>query len=154
MKIAEQKLSSNFFDDSLLCFKGMSMLEKTKKIIQVPYMLLVFLLLKVVTYYFLIDVNPFLHPILLGTILIFWFLFLGLSESNLKHKYAIFLIVYIGLSLLMFADSMYFNYYNQTVSVRQIYQVSNVAKVPQSFIATLIPTSICLGYSICFLLFS
>lgn len=150
MKIAGQKLSSNFFDDSLLCFKGMSMLEKIKKIIQVPYMLLVFLLLKVVTYYFLIDVNPFLHPILLGTILIFWFLFLGLSESNLKHKYAIFLIVYIGLSLLMFADSMYFNYYNQTVSVRQIYQVSNVAKVPQSFIATLIPTSIFLVWDIPF----
>ena len=150
MKIAKVELSSKQFDDSLLCFKGMSVLEKIRKIVQVPYMLLAFLLLKVVTYYILIDVNPFLHPLLLGTIFIFWIIFSHLSESKWKHKYAIFMIIYVGLSFLMFADSMYFNYYNQTVSVRQIYQVSNVAKVPQSFIATLIPASIFLIWDIPF----
>ena len=44
----------------------------------------------------------------------------------------------------MFADVMYYNYYNQTVSVAQIWQIKNVAKVPKSFVATFIPSSILL----------
>jgi len=50
----------------------------------------------------------------------------------------------------MFADTMYYNYYNQTVSIQQIYQASNVAKVPSSFINTLIPASFFIVWDIPF----
>jgi hypothetical protein len=50
----------------------------------------------------------------------------------------------------MFADTMYYNYYNQTVSIRQLWQAKSVAAVPNSFIATLIPASFLLFVDIPF----
>lgn len=116
-------------------------MEKIKKIVASPNMILFFLVVKVVTYYCLIDVNILFHPLLIGTVGVFWILFSHLSESKWKRKELIFLLLYGFFSIIMFADTMYYNYYNQTVSIQQIYQASNVAKVPSSFINTLIPAS-------------
>ena len=44
-------------------------------------------------------------------------LIFALASSELKHKRLIFLVLYTGFAILMFADSMYYNYYHQTVSV-------------------------------------
>ena len=55
------------------------------------------------------------------------------GRCGLKRKSLIFLLVYTMLSLVMFADTMYFNYYNQTVSIRQLWQAKAVTAVPQSF---------------------
>jgi phosphoglycerol transferase MdoB-like AlkP superfamily enzyme len=45
---------------------------------------------------------------------------------------------------------MYYNYYNQTVSIKQLWQAANVAAVPDSFVATLIPASFLLYLDIPF----
>ena len=37
---------------------------------------------------------------------------------------------------------MYYNYYHQTVSIKQLWQLKNVSSVPESVVATLIPASI------------
>ena len=50
----------------------------------------------------------------------------------------------------MFADTMYYNYYNQTVSIRQLWQAKAVAAVPMSFLTTLIPASFLLFLDIPF----
>lgn len=125
-------------------------MEKIKKIIASPNMILFFLVVKVVTYYCLIDVNILFHPLLIGTVGVFWILFAHLSESKWKRKEVVFLLLYGFFSLIMFADTMYYNYYNQTVSIQQIYQASNVAKVPSSFINTLIPASFFIVWDIPF----
>lgn len=125
-------------------------MEKIKKIIASPNMILFFLAVKVVTYYCLIDVNILFHPLLIGTVGVFWILFAHLSESKWKRKELVFLLLYGFFSLIMFADTMYYNYYNQTVSIQQIYQASNVAKVPSSFINTLIPASFFIVWDIPF----
>jgi phosphoglycerol transferase MdoB-like AlkP superfamily enzyme len=54
----------------------------------------------------------------------------------------------------MFADTMYYNYYNQTVSIRQLWQAKSVTAVPKSFIATMIPASFLLFLDIPFALYS
>lgn len=125
-------------------------MEKIKKIVASPNMILFFLVVKVVTYYCLIDVNILFHPLLIGTVGVFWILFSHLSESKWKRKELVFILFYGFFSLIMFADTMYYNYYNQTVSIQQIYQASNVAKVPSSFINTLIPASFFIVWDIPF----
>lgn len=98
--------------------------------------------IKLITYYILIGskVTGIFHFII--TFFLFVNLFLGLALSNLKYKNRIFLGIYTGLSILMFADSMYYNYYHQTVSIKQIWQLKNVSAVPESLVATFIPASI------------
>lgn len=121
-------------------------MEKFKKMIKNRkfYFALVICLftLKVCTYYVLIDANiTNLFNLIISYILLVS-IFIRLVFSKWKHKNIIFLIIYAGFSILMFSDSMYYNYYHQTVSVKQIWQLKNVTSVPDSFVATLIPASI------------
>lgn len=128
-------------------------MDKFRKLLASPNMIIPFIVLKVVTYYCLIDVNVFTNFWVLGSIIVLSLLFYHMSKSSFKHKYVIFAVVYSFFSIIMFADTMYYNYYNQTVSVQQIYQVSNVAKVPSSFVATLIPASFFIVWDIPFVLY-
>lgn len=131
----------------------MKVLTKAKEIIQSPKLLWAFLILKVFTYYILIDVNLTQNFLVLGSVFILAILFSNLYQSSFSHKFLVFSILYGFFSIIMFADSMYFNYYNQTVSIQQVYQVSNVAKVPSSFIATLIPASFFILWDIPFVMY-
>lgn len=106
---------------------------------------------KMITYYCLIGVNIFDNIMVMGSVGILAVLFIALADGGMKWKKLFFFISYIFLSVIMFADTMYYNYYNQTVSVKQLWQVSNVAKVPSSFIATLIPASFILILDIPFI---
>ncbi len=117
------------------------MKERFLKILLSQYMVLPIFLVKLVIYYCLIDVNLLHNGWVLGSVLIFSVFYFALSDSEWKGHRLVFLAFYVLFSIVMFADSMYFNYYNQTVSVKQLWQAANVAKVPQSFIATLIPAS-------------
>lgn len=131
----------------------MKVLTKVKEVIQSPKLLWAFLILKIITYYILIDVDLTQNFLVLGSVFILAILFSHLYQSSFSHKFLIFSVFYIFFSIIMFADTMYFNYYNQTVSIQQIYQVSNVAKVPSSFIATLIPASFFILWDIPFVMY-
>lgn len=106
-----------------------------------PYMILVLFALKLFVYYSLIDArfNGILFMIV--SIVTMGFITYFFSKSKLKRKRELYILLYTLLSVLMFADSMYYNYYSQTVSIKQLWQAANVAAVPQSFIETLIPAS-------------
>lgn len=106
-----------------------------------PYMILVLFALKLLVYYSLIDArfNGILFMIV--SIVTMGFITYFFSKSKLKRKRELYILLYTLLSVLMFADSMYYNYYSQTVSIKQLWQAANVAAVPQSFIETLIPAS-------------
>lgn len=119
--------------------------------VQSCYMIIPLLGIKLITYYYLIGAGIFNNPFLLVSMSVFILLFMGISRSKIKHKRIVFLILYSFLSIIMFADCMYYNYYNQTVSVKQLWQAANVAKVPSSFVATLIPTSFILLLDIPFI---
>ena len=106
-----------------------------------PYCISALFALKMMIYYALIEVNRMEIIILIISMAVWGLIFVFFGRCGLKRKQGIFLLVYSLLSLLMFADTMYFNYYNQTVSVRQLWQAKAVTAVPDSFIATLIPAS-------------
>lgn len=130
---------------------GGNKLKNWKEKIKSPNMIYVILFIKIVTYYCLIGVNVLHNILVLGTIATLAGLFFLLGESDIKRKKGIFVVIYSFFSVIMFADTMYYNYYNQTVSVAQLWQVSNVAKVPNSFVATLIPASFLLILDIPFI---
>lgn len=123
------------------------MREKLKS----PNMIFILFALKLIVYYMLIDAG--LHSI---TVIVFSVMTMGiisfyLSQSKWKRKNMWYLLLYTLLSILMFSDSMYFNYYRQTVSIKQLWQAANVAAVPKSFIETLIPASFLLFLDIPFI---
>lgn len=125
-------------------------MKRLKGILQSPYIILLFFAFKMIVYYNLISVDITDIIFIILSILSFGTIFLMFSRSKLKRKKGVFLIIYSLLSVLMFADSMYYNYYNQTVSVKQLWQAANVAAVPESFVATLIPASFLLFVDIPF----
>lgn len=116
-------------------------MKRLKGILQSPYIILLLFAVKMIVYYSLIGVDVTDLIFITVSILAFGTIFVCFSRSRLKRKKGLFLMIYCLLSLLMFADSMYYNYYNQTVSIKQLWQAANVAAVPESFIATLIPAS-------------
>ena len=118
-----------------------------------PYCISAFFALKMMIYYALIDVKMELVLIIIS-MAVWGLIFIFFGRCGLKRKRGIFLLVYSLLSLLMFADTMYYNYYNQTVSIRQLWQAKAVTAVPDSFIATLIPASFLLFIDIPFVYIS
>ncbi len=125
-------------------------MHRLKKILQSPYMILLLFAVKLAIYYYLIDVEFKDITFIILSVITMGIIFIAFSRSRLKRKKGLFLTVYSLLSLLMFADSMYYNYYNQTVSIKQLWQAANVAAVPDSFVATLIPASFLLYLDIPF----
>lgn len=121
-----------------------------KRLIMSPYCISALFALKMMIYYALIDVNRMELILIIMSMAVWGIIFVFFGRCGLKRKRGIFLLVYSLLSLLMFADTMYYNYYNQTVSVRQLWQAKAVAAVPDSFIATLIPASFLLFVDIPF----
>ncbi|NLL73046.1 MAG: LTA synthase family protein [Clostridiales bacterium] len=129
-------------------------MKSIKKFIVSPYFITTLFALKMMIYYILIDVNRMELILIIISMAVWAIIYLCFGRCGLKRKSGIFLLVYSLLSLLMFADTMYYNYYNQTVSVRQLWQAKSVAAVPDSFIATLIPASFLLFVDIPFVYYS
>lgn len=129
-------------------------MKKLKEIFASPYFIIALFIFKMMVYYALIDVNRMESVMILVSLILWAAIFVCFSRSGLKRKRGIFLAVYFLFSLLMFSDTMYYNYYNQTVSIRQLWQAKSVAAVPKSFIATLIPASFLLFIDIPFAYYS
>jgi phosphoglycerol transferase MdoB-like AlkP superfamily enzyme len=125
-------------------------MEKIKNLLKSPNIIVLFFALKMMVYYYLIEVNRMELLLILLSIGVWSVIFVCFARCGLKRKKGIFLVIYSLLSLLMFSDTMYFNYYNQTVSIRQLWQAASVTAVPKSFIATLIPASFLLFVDIPF----
>ncbi len=125
-------------------------MKKIKEIFASPYFIAFLFIFKMGVYYGLIEVNNMEIVMIILSLIVWATIFICFGRSGLKRKRAIFILVYFLFSLLMFADTMYYNYYNQTVSVKQLWQAKSVTAVPKSFIATLIPASFLLFIDIPF----
>jgi len=137
-----------------LTVKQVRNMKRLKQILISPYFIAVLFALKMIIYYALIDVDRIWIILTFISMAVWALIFVFFGGCGLKNKRWIFLTVYSLLSLLMFADTMYYNYYNQTVSVRQLWQVKAVTAVPDSFVATLIPASFLLFVDIPFVYYS
>lgn len=122
-------------------------MKKIKERTASPYFIIFLFVIKMMLYYSLIEVNRMELVMIIVSLILWSAIFLCFGKSGKK---GIFITVYFLFSLLMFADTMYYNYYNQTVSIRQLWQAKSVAAVPKSFLATLIPASFLLFVDIPF----
>ncbi len=129
-------------------------MKRLKEIIASPYFVTFLFVFKMAVYYSLIEVNRMEIVMIVLSLIVWAAIYICFGRSGLKRKTGIFLTVYFLLSLLMFADTMYYNYYNQTVSIRQLWQAKSVTAVPKSFIATMIPASFLLFLDIPFAYYS
>ena len=129
-------------------------MKRLKELIASPYFVIFLFVFKMTVYYSLIKVNRMEIVMIVLSLIVWATIYICFGRSGLKRKSGIFLTVYFLLSLLMFADTMYYNYYNQTVSIRQLWQAKSVTAVPKSFIATLIPASFLLFLDIPFAYYS
>lgn len=125
-------------------------MKKIKEFLASPSFIIALFIGKMAIYYSLIEVNKMEAIMIILSLLVWAAILIAFGRSELKSKRIIFLAVYFLFSLLMFADTMYYNYYNQTVSIKQLWQAKSVAAVPKSFIATLIPASFLLFIDIPF----
>jgi lipoteichoic acid synthase len=116
-------------------------MKRLRAFIETPYFMAILFAMKMLVYYTLIEVNRMQLILILISLAVWSVIFVCFGSSGLKRKRGIFILVYSLLSLVMFADTMYYNYYNQTVSIRQLWQAKSVTAVPDSFFATLIPAS-------------
>lgn len=116
-------------------------MKKLKEILISPYFIAFLFVLKMMIYYALIKVSSMEVVLIVLSLIVWATIFTCLGRTGFRKKRFLFLAVYFLFSLLMFADSMYYNYYNQTVSIKQLWQAKSVTAVPNSFIATLIPAS-------------
>lgn len=125
-------------------------MKKLKEILTSPYFIAFLFVLKMMLYYSLIEVRSMEVIFIILSLTVWSIIFICFGRLKLKRKRFIFVTVYFLFSLLMFSDTMYYNYYNQTVSIRQLWQAKSVTAVPNSFIATLIPASFLLFIDIPF----
>ena len=125
-------------------------MKKLKSVFASPYFITLLFAFKMMVYYSLIEVHRLEAVMIILSLIVWAVIFVLFGRSEIKGKKGIFLVVYFLLSLLMFADTMYYNYYNTTVSIRQLWQAKSVTAVPKSFLATMIPASFLLFLDIPF----
>ena len=119
-------------------------MKDLKKISYKDFIMVVILLTKIICFYLLIGFQK--SSIFLGaiTFLFFAIMFIAKLFSTSKHCNKSFLIVYTLLTLLMFADCLYYSYFNQLPSVNQLAQMNNLIVVDESVKFTTPPISILL----------
>ncbi|GMQ57906.1 LTA synthase family protein [Vallitalea sediminicola] len=119
-------------------------MKELKKISYKDFIMLAILLTKITCFYLLIGFNK--SSIIIGSITFLFFvvIFISYLFSNSKHCNRSFLIVYSLLTLLMFADCLYYSYFNQLPSVNQVAQMNNLIVVDESIKFTTPPISILL----------
>ncbi|GKX28379.1 sulfatase [Vallitalea longa] len=125
-------------------------MKELKKISYKDFIMVAILLAKIVCFYLLIGFQK--SSIIIGAITFVFFvvIFIAYLFSDSKHCNRSFLIVYSLLTLLMFADCLYYSYFNQLPSVNQVAQMNNLIVVDESIKFTTPPISILLFIDIPF----
>lgn len=105
---------------------------------------LLLIIAKIIFFYFLIGFTS--DSLLLGVLTFIYFtvIFYLFIYSNSKYSSRWFLLVYTLLTTLMFADCVYYSYFNQLPSINQIFQMNNLIVVDESIKFTMPPISILL----------
>ncbi|TCT14687.1 phosphoglycerol transferase MdoB-like AlkP superfamily enzyme [Natranaerovirga pectinivora] len=119
-------------------------MKNIKDLIADHYWLIVLFSFKIVLYYTLIDLSP-INGFVGGITLIYlMFIFYCCFTSNAKYSGSIFTLIYIVITMLMFANTVYFSYFNQLTSINQIWQINSLFVVDESVKFAMPPISIIL----------
>lgn len=70
--------------------------------------------------------------------------------TNKKYSWKIFVSIYAGITILMFLDCLYYSYFNQLLSINQVFQVDKLIVINDSFKFVAPPISIVILFDIPF----
>ncbi|MFP4697192.1 MAG: LTA synthase family protein [Eubacteriales bacterium] len=124
------------------------MIKNVKMFVADHIWIILLILVKVIFYYVLIDLSPISGMIGLFSFGYMFILFYGCYISKYKYSYFVFMCIYFSITLLMFCDTIYFNYFNQLTSINQLWQMNNLVVVDESVKFATPPISILLFFDI------
>ena len=96
-----------------------------QKILKMSYLVFILFALKMIVYYIAVDI-PIFTSLSYWVTMIFFGLALFLYCNSSKRTRKILGFVYVIFSIVLFIDVIYYNYFNQLVSVNQIWQIKNI----------------------------
>lgn len=96
-----------------------------QKILKVSYLVFILFAIKMIIYYIAVDIPVFSSISYLVT-LVFFGLALYLYCNCSERTKRILRFVYVAFTIVLFIDVIYYNYFNQLVSVNQIWQIKNI----------------------------
>lgn len=115
-----------------------------KKISYKDIIMLAILVVKIICFYLLIGFSSSSVTLGIVTFIYFIVIFSMFLFSDGKHSNKWFLFVYIVLTSIMVADTIYYSYFNQLPSVNQLAQMNSLVVVDESVKSTTPPISILL----------
>lgn len=95
------------------------------KILKVGYLVFILFAIKMMVYYIAVNI-PVFTSISYVITLIFFGLTLYLYCNCTERTKRLLRILYVAFSVVLFIDVIYYNYFNQLVSVNQIWQIKNI----------------------------
>lgn len=126
----------------------MKLLIKKFRILDVIFALVV---ASKITYFYILtgatNVGIIIGVITFATISVVFYCFLLSDKKNSWKKFA---GVYAFISILMFLDSLYYSYFNQLLSINQVFQVNKLIVINDSFKVVAPPISILILFDIPF----
>ena len=96
-----------------------------QKILKIGYLVFILFALKMLVYYIAVDI-PVFSGVSYWVTLVFFGLALFLYCNSTRRTRKILAFVYVIFSVVLFIDVIYYNYFNQLVSVNQIWQIKNI----------------------------
>ncbi len=96
-----------------------------EKILKVRYLVFILFAIKMLVYYIAVDISIF-SSLSYWVTLIFFGLTMYLYYYSTPRTQRVLRFVYVIFSLVLFVDVIYYNYFNQLVSVNQIWQIKNI----------------------------
>lgn len=96
-----------------------------QKILKISYLVFILFAIKMMVYYLAVDIPVFSSISYLVT-LVFFGLALYLYCNSSERTKRILRFIYVVFSIVLFVDVIYYNYFNQLVSVNQIWQIKNI----------------------------
>lgn len=96
-----------------------------EKILKVRYLVFILFAIKMLVYYIAVDI-PIFSSLSYWVTLIFFGLTMYLYYYSTRRTQRVLRFVYAIFSLVLFIDVIYYNYFNQLVSVNQIWQIKNI----------------------------
>lgn len=96
-----------------------------QKILKISYLVFILFAIKMLVYYIAVDI-PIFSSISYWVTLVFFGLALYLYCNSSERSKKILRFAYAVFSIVLFIDVIYYNYFNQLVSVNQIWQIKNI----------------------------
>ncbi|MDF2820805.1 MAG: hypothetical protein K0R15_1246 [Clostridiales bacterium] len=117
-------------------------MDKQKKLLTAELTIVSLMIIKIIAFYLMVGINPVSGLLGIFTIAILLCVFYALIMGKTTKSTVVFAVIYTFITFWMFADTVYYGYFNEFTSVNQLWQMNNLVVVNDSFKFVMPPISI------------